>query len=597
MFHTDRCVLEASMAAIRLLFCLFLAAPAASAGRLEVPLRVPLEAVQKSLAAQLAATPNAVYREGPCRFLNLGAPTLAASGGELRLATPGSGALGAELFGRCQNAADWQGTMHVRLVPRIDEAGRLRLRIVDSRLVDSRGRRGVPLVWRLARSQVHPRLENFSYDISASRSALLSVLRSAAPGLENLQLLQPQVEATHILIPLAIEIPDAWLASAAAGASAPAAPTAALTEAELEALDRALQPWDAFLAYVIKHLARESADPELRRRLFTLLIDSRYRLSAILAGDEATAGDPVRALFIEAWGELRGILADARYTLFVDAGDALLALDRAAPGLGAAISADGLRQLARSLPSSAGGGEPLAYDWAVDPELGELFDVHEPPKSADVPVERSWLEFFIRSAYAAERSLDRWVPSRDELAHYEPRVGTLLRQAAARELERVALDAPYDAIYRSMVPTTALIESCWRQYVTRAGKVSYLRSQSGSIGIMQINQVVWRGFYEIQRLRWDTAYNARAGAQILMRYMKDYAIPYAEKNGDPSHAPRAVYAVYNAGPRAVGRFLKKPPHPREQRVDNHLWKLYQGIAAGGEVDLRSCGVASISASQ
>jgi hypothetical protein len=55
--------------------------------------------------------------------------------------------------------------------------------------------------------------------------------------------------------------------------------------------------------------------------------------------------------------------------------------------------------------------------------------------------------------------------------------------------------------------------------------------------------------------------------------------------------------VYNAGPRAVGRFAKNPPHPREQRVDEHLWKLYQGIAAGGQADLRSCGVGSISASR
>ena len=212
-------------------------------------------------------------------------------------------------------------------------------------------------------------------------------------------------------------------------------------------------------------------------------------------------------------------------------------------------------------------------------------------------METSWLDFFIRTAHAAERSLDRWIPGRDELALYEPRVHQMLLKAAATELERAALPAPYDAMYRSMVPTTALIESCWRQYVVKAGKPSYLRSQSGSIGIMQINQIVWRGFYDVQRLRWDTAYNARAGAQILMRYMKDYAIPYAEKNSDPAHAPRAAYAVYNAGPRAVGRFLKKPPHPREQRVDEHLWKLYQGIAAGGQADLRSCGVASISASQ
>ena len=581
---------------VRALALWLVLAPAAWAGRLEIPLRVPLETLQKALAAQLPAAPNAIYRDGACRFLNLDAPSLGAGEGELRLSAPGSAALGVELLGRCQSAADWQGTMQVRLVPRIDEAGRLRLHIVDSRLADSRGRKGVPLVWELAKKQVHPRLEEFSYDIGAARERIAAVLRATAPALANVQLLQPRVEATHVVVPLAIEIPDAWLASAAAGATAPATPAAPLGDAELEALDRALQPWDAFLANVIKQVARDSADPELRQRLFTLLLDSRYRLAAILAGEVRTTGDPVRALFVEAWGELRAILADSRYTLFVDAGDALLALDRAAPGLGATISADGLRQLARSLAPGAT-GDPLAYDQAVDPEMGQLFEVEEPPKSADAPVETSWLDFFIRSAYAGDRSLDRWIPTREELAAYEPRVHEVLRKAAAAELERGALAAPYDAMYRSMVPTTALIESCWRQYVIRGGKVSYLRSQSGSIGIMQINQVVWRGFYDLQRLRWDTAYNARAGAQILMRYMKDYAIPYAAKSGEPSHAPRATYAVYNAGPRAVGRFAKNPPHPREQRVDGHLWKLYQGIAAGGQADLRTCGVGSVTAAQ
>jgi hypothetical protein len=164
-------------------------------------------------------------------------------------------------------------------------------------------------------------------------------------------------------------------------------------------------------------------------------------------------------------------------------------------------------------------------------------------------------------------------------------------------LQRGGLAAPYRGVYQKLVPSTALIESCWRQYVLRGGKVSYLRSGAGSVGIMQINQVVWRGFYEVERLRWDTAYNARAGAQILMRYLKDYAIPYAQKSGDPDQIPRATYAVYNAGPRAVGRFNKAKLHPREQRVDEKLWTLYQGLASGARADLRNCDVSTAAASR
>ena len=595
----------------------------AVAARFEIPLRVPLEPLRQALAAQLAAskaTPNVIYREGRCRYLSLESPKLEAVDGNLRLTGPGSGALGIELLGNCQNAANWKGTMEFTLAPQIDSAGRLRVRIVDSKLTDDGGSSALGFIWELSKRYVNPRLERFSYDLGASRNALASIVRGAAPpqhaaeleaAVKQLQVQPLRVESAAVVVPIALELPDAWLAAPAAPVVA-AVPAAPLSEAELEALEKALEPWDAFLLYAVKQLALDSESSALRKRLFTLLLESRYRLTEILSGDVPAAGDPLRELFVDTWEELRTILADGeregvldasllRYAAFIDAGDALLALDRAAPGLGMTLSADGLRQLARSLRPGAA-GDPLAYDWAVDPQLRRLFDVEEVPDSEppSAPRERSWLDLFIARAYAegdSAKALDRWVPRRDELDAYEQRIGTLLQKTAAVELQRGALAAPYDEIYRNMVPTTALIESCWRQYVVRGGKVSYLRSGSGSIGIMQINQIVWRGFYQLERLRWDTAYNARAGAQILMRYVKDYAIPYAEKSGDPNHVPRAAYAVYNAGPRAVGRFDKAKKHPREERVDERLWTLYQGIAAGGQADLRSCDVSTAAASR
>ncbi len=600
------------MTRIRLATLCFLIACAqgALAARLELPLRIPLEPVRQALAAHLSA----VYREAPCRFVRVEAPSLQSVDGRLHLTAPGAAALGLQVLGKCQNAVAWRGSMHFTLEPQLDASGRLRMRIADSRLADAGGSTpGLGLIWELSKRQVHPRLQSFSFDLGGLRAALVGVVRSAAPPAERapmeqalgtLQLLEPQVGAGEITLPIAVDLPDAWLAAPAA-----AAPAAPLTEAELEALEQALQPWDAFLAYSIKELGRDSDDSRLRQRLFTLLLESRYQLSAMLAGEAAAAGDPARALFIDAWNQLRSIIADAqregvldasllRYAMFIDAGDALLALDRAAPGLGLQVSEDGLRQLARSLRPGAP-GDPLAFAWSVDPQLRELFNIEDIPTLP--PPGRSWLDFLVRPAYAsadaAEKPLDRWVPRRDELDAYEARVNGLLRKAAAAELERSKLAAPYVTIYRYLMPTTALIESCWRQYVVRAGKVTYLRSAAASVGIMQINQRVWRGFYDAQKLRWDTAYNVRAGAQFLMRYVKDYAIPYAARSGEVDHVPRAAYAVYNAGPRAAGRFNKPVPHPREKRVDDHLWSLYQGIAVGGRADLRTCGVETTAASQ
>jgi hypothetical protein len=405
-------------------------------------------------------------------------------------------------------------------------------------------------------------------------------------ALQSLELGEPRIEAAHVVIPLALEVPDAWLAvpPLAAGNAAP------LTEAELEALEKALEPLDAFLVYIVRHVARDDQDARLRQRLFTLLLESRYQLAGVLAGDLVAAGDPLRALFLDTWSELRTILLETqRYALFIDASDVLAALESAAPGL--PLSVDGLRQLARSL-NPAETADALAYEWNVDSELGQLFGVEEITETESAPAPpptKSWLDFLIPRAYA-DIPIDRWVPTRDELGSYRTRVGGLLRKTSAAELERAKLAAPHAEIYRHLVPTTALIESCWRQYVVRAGKVTYVRSQSSSVGIMQINQRVWRGFYDLERVRWDTAYNIRAGAQILLRYLKDYAIPFAERTGEPEYVARAAYAVYNAGPRAVGRFTKSPPHPREARVDEKLWTLYEGIAAGGQVDLATCGV-------
>jgi len=576
---------------------LFLLAQAALAAKLEIPLRVPLDTVRKALAASLSSQ---LYREGPCRYLNIGEPKLEATdSGQLRFTGPGQGLLGVELAGKCRSAGAWRGAVDFTLVPRIDEAGRLRVNIVDSRLANANP--AINLLWDAGKRQVHARLERMSYDLGASREALVGLLRGAAPPgqtaameevLQQIQILDPRVESTQVVVPVAMEIPDAWLTPPATAAS-----TAPLTEAEMDALDAALEPWDAFLVYIVRQAALDGQDTALRRQLFTLLLDSRYQLVSIISGEARANGDPLRALFLSTWTDLRSILSEAqragtlppsllRYALFVDAGDALLALENAAPGL--ALSAEGLRQLARSLKPGET-GDPLAYQWDVDTELRGLFEVSEPPEIDPTPPTKSWLDFFIGRAFAAQ-ALDRWIPTREELPDYREQVGAVLQKAAAGELARSALASPYDGIYRNLVPTTALIESCWHQYVMRGGKVTYLRSASHSVGIMQINQKVWRGFYNVEKLRWDTAYNIRAGAQILARYVKDYAIPYAEKSGDAKSIPRAAYAVYNAGPRAVGRFAKSQPHPREARVDDKLWSLYQGIASGAQVDLASCGV-------
>src|SRR6188508_1409034 len=161
---------------VRLFLLLLVVAPAALAARLEIPLRVPLDTVREALAASVS---RELYREGRCRYLNMEQPRLEAADGQLRYTGPGNGALGVELNGKCRSAAAWRGAVDFTLLPRIDEAGRLRMSIVDSRL--TQGNPGINMLWDLGKRQVHARLERVSYDLGASREALLGLLRSAAP--------------------------------------------------------------------------------------------------------------------------------------------------------------------------------------------------------------------------------------------------------------------------------------------------------------------------------------------------------------------------------------------------------------------------------
>ena len=489
------------------LCCLVLCVPSALAGRLEIPLRVPFEPLRQALSAQLAASParpNVIYREGRCRYLNLEAPKLDAVDGHLRLVGPGSAALGVEFSAQCQNAADWNGTMQFTLAPQIDNAGRLRMRIVDSRLSDAGGGSHARLHLGALPSAMCIRAWNASATTSAPRAtALLAVMRGAAPpatraeleaALKQLQVLQPRIEPNaRSWCRSPSNCPTPGSTAPAAANLANAAPAAPLTEAELDALEKALQPWDAFLLYSIKQLALDSKNNALRTRLFTLLLESRYRLTEILSGEAPAAGDPLRELFMDAWNELRTILADAqrdgvldtsllRYAAFIDAGDALLALDRAAPGLGMTLSADGLRQLARSLRPGAAAtrwpttGRPIRN--CGGSSVWKRFPIPSPRLRR-----RSWLDLLIRPRTrrpSGAAALDRWVPQ----ARRAPRLRKARWQLLQQDIrERAAARQPRRAV-RQHLSRHGADHRADRELLApirlRGGKVSYLRSAAAA---------------------------------------------------------------------------------------------------------------------
>lgn len=599
----------------------WLAGPASAEVLVKVPLTLPTEVLQRRLDQSLMIAPGTateVFRRGPCRHLTLSSIRLERADGRLRVTSHTDAQMGAAAFGRCFPSASFRGWVHFTLEPYLDEGPRLRFRITDSELVGEHGEEAslANLAGRLSRKYLHARLASFSLDLSPPRAEVLAALRAFAPPsavapvqeiLRGVDLGPPEPTATGIAIPLELHVPARYVVtSPAAGGTTPGATEPPLTGEELAKVEAALQSWDAFLVFVVKSVGLNANDRAIRERLLETLLISRYHLVAILSGEDTPARtDPVRPLFLEAWSSLRKLVREAEsrglvqgrllpYLAFVSAGDALLALDAAAPGLGLDISVDGLRRLARVL-SPGLSADPLELDWRVDPALRELMDFEPEPQSRAEPSLWLWLADWVPAVQAAGREgkdsygrLDHWLPDSDELGEYADLVGRLLADTASSEAAGAGFNASHAALLTNLVPATAMVESCWRQYTHGRGGLSYLRSRAGSVGMMQVNQYVWRGFYDLDKLKWDPAYNVAAGVQILVRYMRRFAFEVAKKTGDPAHIPRATYSVYNAGPKAARRFLTARAGSRERRVDDRFWRLYQELGRGGRPDLAKC---------
>jgi len=162
----------------------------------------------------------------------------------------------------------------------------------------------------------------------------------------------------------------------------------------------------------------------------------------------------------------------------------------------------------------------------------------------------------------------------------------VLEQAANDTLAQKPLEDKYQDFYRLLVLSTAWQESYWRQFVITNGKLrSLLSYNQSSIGLMQINERVWRGLYQLESLRWNIHYNAHAGSEILNYYLGKYAL----KKMDSTHPlgldtlARVVYAMYNGGPREFRKFLNRKETNSFYESDQLFWEKYS-LAKEGHFD-------------
>jgi hypothetical protein len=187
------------------------------------------------------------------------------------------------------------------------------------------------------------------------------------------------------------------------------------------------------------------------------------------------------------------------------------------------------------------------------------------PSAVPSPLSKWWLWFAPASAFAAttatadhSRDTQGWlVEDETDVMAYLGRVAATLSRVSDAVTTSHKLAARDAELLAKMLPVTAWQESCWRQFRKKKGVATYMRSSRGSVGIMQVNERVWRGFYEVERLRWEIAYNAEAGTEVLLHYLElvDDPPQGVPKPTTPRDRARAVYAAYNGGPDQLRRYL------------------------------------------
>jgi hypothetical protein len=571
---------------------------------LNLPVRLDYPLLEKLLLARVftgtAGSLDVLNDPTGCSEVVLSEPTLAPKEGRLELLSDVQARLGMGAPGACSTLFNFGGRLGVSGTPELRAEG-TQLGFAPDRvwLLDPAGK---PIsnsaLESVARGGAQAALQRFTVDLGAQLETLGELLPEVLPRhsreqinalLDTVRLADVEVNASSL---------DANVRLTVEAASAELAPEAALSADELQAWEERWQMMDALLVLAVKRYAASTELQALRDALLDALIESRYRLvDALTEGPEAES-DTVRDWFLTSWQNLAptvrqiGLEQPGQEHLLllgvVTATDALEALDTLGPGIGLDISSAGLRRLARMINGSDG-DDLLRYTTEVDPDLRALLEASLPqsPPSA-------WhfdLSFFTRAHAADTDRLNRWAPEREDLPEYLPSVAVLLQASMEKAADRRKLDARYRELFRRVVLTTAWQESCWRHYVVSDDqKLVPLRSGTGDVGLMQVNERVWRGFYDQQQLRWDITYNSDAGAEVLIDYLMKYALRKGEHQqpGGVTNLARATYSAYNGGPSQVARYRNPAASAYGKKVDEAFWEKYQQVASGNELAVSTC---------
>ncbi len=396
-------------------------------------------------------------------------------------------------------------------------------------------------------------------------------------------------------------------------------PPEALTDAELEKFVELWETWDSLLVYLITTLSVHPLNAEEQQILMDLLLDTRHTFVEKI-NERNVERDFVREQFVIAWKQLSVIFRDhllhnpemsrLGYLSFFTAADALVFLDELGPTFGIEVSRDGLIRLARIL---SGDIFSLQYLPDVNIELQELFQISPSPgekapllnESLDGSEEKEqsagespmtfFSKFFISEAYAGSMpsfaDIKKWQAPKENHQEYLTKVRHLLQSTSVSLVARRNIQSNLGKIYSQLIPAIAWQESCFRQFVVKNKKLTYLLSYNkSSVGLMQVNERVWRGLYNRERLRWDIRYNARAGCEIANLYIQKYILRKAGPGilKDKDTLALMTYAMYNGGPGQYAKFIERDKKNTFYKSDRLFREKYFWVKSGEWENIDRC---------
>ena len=589
---------------------------------LKVPLNFDSGLVRDSLLQQVFKEPDeqcTIYDEdGGCSRFILAKPSVDVQMRCLKITMQGMAYLGEAKNGACMGSLDWKGFVEISAEPWLDPAtSSLALKITGYRLLDENHNMDHPnlKLYSIVKTNLYPRIEAHRVDFSSQMTELRSLLLTMLPGRPDdakaladsltVKKLKMSPDGRGVLIE--VRVPPTF-----------ARPTQDERIAKMwqQQKQRRLESWDAFLTFAIKRMARRNAGPE-REKILAALLDARYAIAEVQFSVDAGDREQLPVLFTRTWDQVRSAAMEVNAgmqpgkvlqgaTSFVTTADAALSLSEEGKDSGIELSDASLRIISRKLDPQAT-EDPVSYSTDIDPELRTLLGFGDPLPAPSIPPDvdasmsaqsaslsnfSAWLS--VREAQAETNAyvkLRSWAPEEKDIDTYLPLVRQLMNDLANEALAKKNLGPQYHALYRDLVLTTAWQESCCRQFIRKNNKPAALMSSNGSsVGIMQINSKVWRGIYDPAGLSGDIVYNGRAGSEILLHYLCDYALAKKEhlQPGGADNLARATYAVYNGGPAQLARYRKPDTKPLLKKIDALWWNRYTAVREGRIMDVAEC---------